>query len=390
MPPLAGNDSDNSSHDRQDGPHERGGFEANGAVAGQRGGPRCQHFDPDMDYLTQAALVDVTDCFSADACKDHCNKEPRCGAWTWGEKRDVLGLTDTCFMKVLDEGTELHRVYKVGVISGLPCRGTGLQTATLALTVPTGPTTTPFAGDFAPGSLLCFELMQPSGYEKGLIEMQYSEGLSIFGCEEYAVYSSEVILIADGLMSRTVDSDLKCSYGGEFKTALNTQIFFAVWDKVIEDGRFRFHGWTVKVDPDCVFFPDRLRTVLRSHSVTDSKGVYLNNCRMGLHGPLEVFSREAIEVWHSGREQCLTYFTRLCSGDCFWGEDMFIDQCLDKVLKVQRDDEWQLLVEDHCDPPAGWQSCEDTSKVAFHPFKSNEGFRKCLAGSGVQSHVQLA
>jgi len=70
-------------------------------------------------------------------------------------------------------------------------------------------------------------------------------------------------------------------------------------------------------------------------------------------------------------------FTTLCSGMCGWGEDMFIDQCLKRKLKVRRDNDFAMLLEDHCDPPKNWDDCTNTSAVAYHPFKTNEGWKSC-------------
>lgn len=223
--------------------------------------------------------------------------------------------------------------------------------------------------------------MMPKGYEKGLIAMQYKKKVSLFDCDEAAVYSSKIFEITPGLETKKVDSDLKCKYGGEFKTALNTEIFFAVWDAVFAQERYSLHAWTIKVDADCVFLPARLRLDL-AHHTEGPRGTYINNCRMGMHGPLEVFSHLAVEQWKAGRQRCVDHFTRLCSGPCLWGEDMFIDQCLEKVLRVQRDDDWSLLVEDHCDPPMGWQSCLDVTKAAFHPFKDEDEWRRCMTDAG--------
>jgi len=104
----------------------------------------------------------------------------------------------------------------------------------------------------------------------------------------------------------------------------------------------------------------------------------LNNCRHGLHGPIEVFSRNAVRSWARGSPRCVKHFTKLCSGPCLWGEDMFIDQCLWKVLGVKRQDEFKLLVEDHCDPPEGWADCKNGSMASFHPFKSLSGYKGCV------------
>merc|ERR1711933_467150 len=127
--------------------------------------------------------------------------------------------------------------------------------------------------------------MQPSGYEKVLLQMQYQERTTIFSCDEHAVYSSKVLEVDVGLRTRAIDSDLRCREGGDSGTALNTGIFIALWKKVIGDGRFRFHDWTVKVDPDAVFFPERLRPHLLGR-VEGEDGTYINNCKYGLHGPI--------------------------------------------------------------------------------------------------------
>jgi hypothetical protein len=226
-------------------------------------------------------------------------------------------------------------------------------------------------------SLFCFALMLPGSYEQDLLAMQYNAKVSLFQCEGFAVLSNKSIVIAPGLTSGVADSDLQCKKGGEFGTALNLDIFIAVWEKVIADGVYLKHDWTVKVDPDAVFFADRLRSIVGVHSETPT-GVYLNNCKYGLHGPIEVFSKNAVTSWATGRQQCQDYFWKLCHGDCFWGEDLFIDQCLWKVLKIRRDNDWRLLTEDHCSPPKDWDSCEDASRVSFHPFKKADAYMKCV------------
>ena len=62
-----------------------------------------------------------------------------------------------------------------------------------------------------------------------------------------------------------------------------------------------------------------------------AKGVYINNCKYGLHGPIEILSSTAVTELVRGRERCAKHFTHECGGECAWGEDLFIDQCLWKV-----------------------------------------------------------
>jgi len=150
------------------------------------------------------------------------------------------------------------------------------------------------------------------------------------------------------------------------------------WEKVFEEAAWERFDWTVKVDVDTVFLPQRLRYVLLSHPDTHPRGMYLVNCRYGLHGSIEVFSRKAVREWSSGWEVCRDQFKKMCNGPCKWGEDMFIDQCMKRVLKIERRTELSLLMEDHCNGGQGLQDCWDDSHVAFHPFKTVESYRTCF------------
>lgn len=479
----------------------------------------CAPFEDGMDFWTRALLSHTGGILSAEECDALCAATVQCGAWSWGKIRNVDGLTDVCFTKLLDTAGSVIRTPKADVISGMKSdcsmqkdvpkppplimgviknrRGGCLQAASRGLPgsrvqmwtcIDGDPNQmwvfdakagqirsqdgvclaapdmlhdfTPLqmadcdvenwtqqwswdastgaiqnwhglcidgaeanidsgevymqtcnrdyaeqqwrigllsdmpadgvhkAGSKADVSLYCFALMVAGSYEQGLLKRQFELKVSIFQCDEYAVLSNETVRIAPHVVTQVVDSDLGCVKGGEFMTALNLGIFMAVWDKVIADRRFLEHEWTIKVDPDAVFFATRLRVALAVHFETPT-GIYLNNCKYGMHGPVEVFSRNAVRSWGRGRHQCIDHFWKLCGGDCLWGEDMFIDQCLWKVLGVQRDNDYRLLVEDHCDPPDNWEDCRDGDKVAFHPFKEAERYMKCLDHASEQKPVRL-
>merc|ERR1719330_155219 len=98
--------------------------------------------------------------------------------------------------------------------------------------------------------------------------------------------------VAPGLITKVIESDLRCNFGGLHHSALNSWIFMALWKKVIDDQEYRSYRWVIKVDPDTVFFPDRLVPILRGHPDAH----YFSNCKLGLHGPLEVFSALTIGV----------------------------------------------------------------------------------------------
>lgn len=250
-------------------------------------------------------------------------------------------------------------------------------------------------------TLFCFALTQPFGAELELLRMQHAHRSSIFDCEEHVVYSNESLLLAEGLTTQVVNVSLDCEFAGERSSFLNTRIFKEVWKEVVSGGKLEPYDWAVKVDPDCVFFPDRLRTVLHNRHVTGTStgdssskhGIYLSTCWFGMLGPLEVLSIEAVRILVAGWGQCERQFSKLCRGACRWGEDLFVDQCLKDVLGVRRDAAG-LLGADGCDSlqskrslrlaADGWESCADESKVAFHPFRTEESYRRCL--SGVDSH----
>lgn len=233
-----------------------------------------------------------------------------------------------------------------------------------------------------------------------------------------------------------MNGSLAVQYGGKWGTALNTGVFNRLWTEVITLGRYRKFDWTVKVDPDAVFFPSRLRMLLKrrtplntvkmlgdvpdnmhcstcdlaGHSaetcawrvqtyqkkgktcqealtlaarappedcgcvcddfacdVADTQAMYLNNCKWGLHGPIEVFSRRGLAAFYAGLPQCVSLMEHP------WGEDKFIDQCMQKI-GVTRENEYDLLSETACgEQPAPCGS----ENVAFHPFKSIDSYFKC-------------
>jgi len=303
---------------------------------------------------------------SADQCCTYCRAHETCLAWSWGETGSGADA-GACLLKG-GLPRRLTKVPSAGYVSGWT-----LQTNKVGSPLEVAP-----RGEGQ--SLFCFALVQPHGYEKGLVGMQYREGAGIFACDEYGVFSNRRLELAPFVVTHVVNSTLKCQMGGEFGTALNTGIFLAVWASVIDTGRFLYHDWTVKVDADSVFLPSRLRLIVQDHK-EEERGVYLNNCQYGLHGPLEVLSRNAVRRWALGASTCVRHFWKLCSGPCGWGEDMFLDQCLERKLGVRRKDDLRQLLEAHCSPPSDWDSCREPTAAAFHPFKTQEGWKRCLRAS---------
>lgn len=229
-------------------------------------------------------------------------------------------------------------------------------------------------------SLYCFAGVIPDSFEPALLTLQNLKGWGIFACGETDVFSSAVVELGTGVQTIVVDSDFRCDLGGDFGTALNTDIFLAVWDKVFERRVYFDTDWTVKADADTAFFPHRLQRSLAGISELPH-GVYINNCQFGLHGPLEVFSKNAVSIFAGGKDSCKTWLNDLCSGPCPFGEDMWLDKCLQDQLNVHRNSIYSILSEDHCDGDGSWMTCKDTSKAAFHPFKSADDFTSCITNA---------
>lgn len=95
--------------------------------------------------------------------------------------------------------------------------------------------------------------------------------------------------------------------------------------------------------------------------------MYINNCKFGLHGPIEVLSQRALTAYVEGLPRCNNLLVHP------WGEDKFMDRCM-LELGITRVNEFGLLNEIACgETPA---PCGDAD-VAFHPFKSIHSYFAC-------------
>lgn len=258
-------------------------------------------------------------------------------------------------------------------------------------------------------SVHCVLLFMAFSYEQDLIVYQHEKKVGIFQCDSHAIYSSQVIQLAPGLVSRRIHHSMKAEPGGQFVTVLNLGVFLALYRQLILDKHYLHADWIVKVDPDTMFFPHRLRHTLNNYNFgLGHSGMFLNNCPEGLHGPIEVFSQRAFLALAENANTC--YHTMngkacdaacqtkrlVCNGNCtdWWGEDIWADRCLTLHTKSKRVFARHLLQEDHCPETAAyskhsWRSCKDTRTVAFHPFKSKELWETCLHEAQHQNEAEL-
>jgi len=269
-----------------------------------------------------------------------------------------------------------------GVINGIEpiCSSESYPTTTTTITTTSTTSTTTSTTKTSTSSttwgwptLFCIEVVRTHGYEFPLVKEQQKRHASIFHCDEYAVFS-------DGGVSRTVGIDPtgapiktivippikqaigNLNAGATTNSWLNTQTFLQVWDLCKKDGRYQRHDWTIKVDPDAVFFPDRLRAHLKGHTWKGGK-FFVMNCNkfnpVALYGSIEIFSKAAVETYLAGQWHC-----RNTLNWHSWGEDFFMSHCMD-MLGVGRLYDFQLLSDKRC----FYSPCSDTSKVVYHDYK---------------------
>jgi hypothetical protein len=212
-------------------------------------------------------------------------------------------------------------------------------------------------------SLYCITVAKADSYEMKLVAKMEAEQVGIFKCDAHGVYHG-------------VEAKL-----GEWGSVSNVDVFIDVWNQVKEDGEYKSHDWVVKVDPDAVFLPDRLKMHIQGLKADGDarQGLYLKNCDylFGFMGSLEVFTSTALDTYYKHAEDCSTYFGH--SG----GEDFYMMTCFD-ALGVGHMYDPTLLKDkyayaDH--RPFNLTSvahCKDDVAVAFHPHKTDERWMACL------------
>lgn len=256
---------------------------------------------------------------------------------------------------------------------------------------------------FKPGtSLYCFEVYTKNtgttkkNTELDLIKQQFSAGASIFGCDNSDVFSDVAVPYGNGKVTIAVQDELNEFHLVKRKKTgswVNWGLFYQVWKKIREIGRWQAHDWTIKVDPDAVFVPTKMKAWLSTKEVTNN-GVYFENCKnvdSGFFGNTEVISRTGVVGLTDGLEHCHATFAECAKTGCDWkwgpwGEDVFVQRCLDEK-HVDKLEAFDLTTDGKCpsDRPKDDKDNEDwkpdCSKVdtpVAHPFKKPTDYFKCL------------
>lgn len=226
-------------------------------------------------------------------------------------------------------------------------------------------------------SIFCFIMMAPK--EAPTVVRMLDRGLFQQGCNAFRLYSNTSFLanVTDhpncaphNCWEQAIQGSMEAPRGGVYNTTLNAGFFIATFNHIFKTGIYRKYDWTVKLDADAVWLPERLRGLvsLYSSDVPALGGNTHPECRT-TYGPIEILTRPAMEAYASNVDVCqstsesLDYISQ-------YGEDLVLQRCLG--LNDVRSYPMPLMLA--WSVPGKCVGCE----VAFHPFKSAKAWDACF------------
>jgi len=245
-------------------------------------------------------------------------------------------------------------------------------------------TTTAPAKHWPSPSMFCFMFIL-SQAEIELTKMLAQKRYSIFSCDEHSVYSRQFVDLGGGettakpLVQIIGDPAPACKTTEH--TVCNARIFVQVWVAVSRDGKYKNHDWTVKVDSDSVFFPDRLRHVLQGHPTGVPAAVMSMGCwldKIWFLGPLEIVSRELLQAYMRNPKVCTERV------DFDLGEDKWMEKCFTSLNigfhKI--DGTWMVSDNSHFPgippDPCAYEACDgEHKKIVYHHYKTPSDWETC-------------
>jgi hypothetical protein len=200
--------------------------------------------------------------------------------------------------------------------------------------------------------------IMPDSTEGALKETAKWNNASIYACEEHDVFLSR--------------ASSKSGWDTAEATLANTEVFIEVWQTMARTGKYLNHDWTVKVDADCVFIPERLRSHIWMLKPPAYTPVYMKNNGVdpglgnnGFLGAIEVFSKRAVQLYADNEEGCIKSF----AGPS--GEDGYFKGCMDALGACFVSD--VNMFHPDFDPGA----CNKGEHAAFHPIKQPKDWQCC-------------
>merc|ERR1712088_500445 len=224
-------------------------------------------------------------------------------------------------------------------------------------------------------SLYCFSVYTENtgneslvSHELELLNIVGDRGAGIFACEQWDVFSDVSVPMNNGYVTIKVEDvfnefhQLKRKDSG---TWVNWGLFYQVWVKIREVGKWQSADYSIKIDADAVFLPQRLRNWLSSKPGDSPHGLYYENCpnvQYGFFGHLEIITRRAVEVLTGNLEECHTVFAPCANTGCDWK----FGACKADRPKGKKDKKWHPT------------DCSGLTTATAHPLKKPAAFKKCL------------
>lgn len=224
--------------------------------------------------------------------------------------------------------------------------------------------------------------------EDALVEGQQRSGTGIFGCDAHMVIrhrpASPQAVDVDPVNSTVQGSNDTSSMEsqGSNGTSSIDSLFVNHWEEIRRDGRYRDYDWTVKAEPDTVFFPDRLRLHLKMMKPPAKVPMYIRSAfpTGDAMGPLQVMTREALELYFEKLESCSEHGLQASGHHS-------IAKCLDTIGVQHKSD--VSLVHGTYLPLVGFGkiNCADNFAAAFHPCDTVATWTDCHAQATAADHV---
>lgn len=244
-------------------------------------------------------------------------------------------------------------------------------------------------GHGTPGTVLCVMLLTPYTASVDVVLMQQRTNSGIFKCDQHAIYSNQKLRLATGLTTRRIHDSQLVEIGGQWNTALDTDLALAFWRAVLKDPEWKQVKWIVQTSPETVFNFGMLKSVLlkeEQQSGPDAKGTYL--AAPGITGfpPFfQVLSQTALKNFGLMSREC--FWQMRYWGNEQWPQSMWMDKCLMDTVHARRP-----VLNDLIGNATGAGAClspHSTSSIAHHPVALREQ-RVCFEHGGDEfTHQKL-
>lgn len=219
-------------------------------------------------------------------------------------------------------------------------------------------TTSAPKGEASGDTLFCFTVVMPNTFEVALVGAQKKQKLGIFACDASALFQAAASL-----------------HGKSIKLIAIPKVFHTIWKEVKEDKQYLDYDWTVKVEPDVVFIPDRLKDHLNKLKAPKKPGIYVKNshAKWGFIGAVQVYSKEAMNTYFKNHKECSKNMVTQ-------SEDVYMMTCLDTAgVRYMLDD---MMLNDqqtlsYVMDMKDLSYCGDIRFAAYHPYKDLDTWMQC-------------